>query len=109
MKYIDRTKLSNLLKKNKSITLAFTYVAMLADIFVLGQSQDIRLFGILIIYVFSIRFYKLKSRGTFLLALCILGIMFGLLVFTGTSDYSEKAAVWIFFLIAIGIWQKFKE
>lgn len=97
------------LKKNKSPILTIIFLGIIADILFFGPSEDIRIFTIITLYIFSIWFYKLKSSLTFRFALFVLALMFLLLLFTSTSGNTEKAAVWLFFLIAIGIFQQLKE
>lgn len=103
------TLLSVFFKKNESSILTIMFLSIVADIFFPGASNDIRIFSITTIYIASIWFYKIKSRATFIFALFILAIMFILLLFTSTSANTEKAAVWLFFLIAIGIFQQMRE
>lgn len=103
------TTIAVFLRKNRQSILPIIVLTIAGDILLFGESSDIRLFPIISLYLFAIWFYKLKSRITFRLALFILAIMFVLLIFTSTSANTEKAAVWLFFLIAIGIVQKLRE
>lgn len=97
------------LKDNKPVVLSVIFLGILADpVFITGNS-DIRIFGILGLYIVAVFFYKLKSRLTFLFGLALLGIMYIEFLFTGTSPATEKAAVWIYLLLAIGIVQKLRE
>lgn len=96
-------------KNNKPVVLSVIFLGILIDILFIKGSSDIRMFGILGIYVISIFFYKLKSRLTFLFSLILLGVMFAGFILAGTSENTEKAAVWLFFLLLIGIIQQWKE
>ena len=97
------------LKNNKPVVLTLIVLLIPIDIFFINNSSDLRIFGILGIYIISVFFYKLKSRLTFLLSLILLGVMSFNFILTGTSESTEKAAVWIFFLLLIGIIQQFRE
>ena len=98
-----------ILRKNKPVVLTVIFLAILADIFFIRGNSDIRIFGILGVYIISVFFYKLKSRLTFLFSLALLGIMFIEFLFTRTSESTEKAAVWLYLFLAIGIIQKLRE
>ncbi len=98
-----------LLKKNEPVVLTIIFLGILADIFLISGSSDPKIFGILGLYVISIRLYKLRSRLTFIVSLLLLGIMFVEYVFSGPSANTEKAAVWLVFFIAIGIIQQWRE
>lgn len=97
------------LKKNKPVVLTLIFLAIIADIIFISGSSDLRIFGILGLYVAAISFYKLKSRLTFLLSLVLLGVMFVEFLFTRTSESTEKAAVWLVLFLFIGIIQQWRE
>ena len=97
------------LKRNKPVVLTVIFLGILSDIFLLFGSSDTRIFGILGLYVISILLYKLKSRLTFTVSLFLLGIMFFEFLFFGPSANTEKAAVWLFFFLGIGIIQGWRE
>ena len=97
------------LKDNKPVVLSVIFLGILADpIFITGNS-DLRIFGILGLYITAVFFYKLKSRLTFLFGLVLLAIMYIEFLFTGASPATEKAAVWLFFFLLLGIIQQWKE
>lgn len=102
-------RLSSLLRENKEVILTFILLTILADIFLMGASSDFRIFGILGLYIASILFYRLGSRLTFSFSLVLLGGMFVSFIFTGASESTEKAAVWLFFFLLTGIIQQLKE
>lgn len=104
-----RTKINSFLEQYKSPILTIILSGIIGDILFLGQSQDLRIFSLIVIYILAIRFYKLKSRFTFSFALFVVIIIFIELILTSTSPTTEKAAIWLFFLIAIGIFQQIKE
>lgn len=98
-----------LLLKNKEVVLTIISLIVIADIFLIKESSDIRIFAILAVYIASILFYRLKSKFTFLLCFLILASMYVEFVISGTSEGTEKAAVWLFFFLAIGIIQNLRE
>ena len=98
-----------LLKKNKSVVLSVILLGILADIFFVSGSSDLRIFSIITFYVISIWLYRLKSRITFLLCLMLLGLMFIEFLLSGASERTEKAAVWLVLFLAIGIIQQWRE
>lgn len=106
-KYFSR--LPSLLWENKKIILTFILLTIPADIFLIKGSSDFRIFGILGFYIAGILFYRLGSRLTFSFALVLLGGMFFSFIFTGTSESTEKAAVWLFLFLLTGIIQQLKE
>ena len=97
------------LKRNKPVVLTVIFLGILADVFLISGSSDARIFGILLLYVISIRLYKLRSRITFIVSLFLLGIMFVEFLLFGSSANTEKAAVWLVFFIASGIVQQWNE
>ena len=101
--------LLNIAFQNKPVFLTIIVLAVLADILLIPQSSDIRIFLILGLYGISIMLYKLTGRYTFLFCLVLLGIMYIEFLFTGTSQATEKAAVWLYLFLAIGIVQKLRE
>lgn len=96
-------------KNNKPVVLSVIFLGILADILFIRGNSDFRIFGILGLYVAASSFYKLKSRLTFLLGLVLLGVMFAEFIFTGTSESTEKAAVWLVFFLLVGIIQQWRE
>ena len=98
-----------ILRENKPVVITLIFLAIFADIVFIKGNSDIRIFGILGIYVAAASFYKLKGRLTFLFGLALLGIMFIEFLFTQTSPATEKAAVWLYLFLAIGIVQKLRE
>lgn len=98
-----------LLKNNKPAILSVIFLSIISDIVFIKENSDLIIFGILGLYIGAILFYKLKSRLTFILALFLLGVMYIKFIFSGTSESTEKAAVWLFFFLLIGIAQAWKE
>ncbi len=97
------------LKENKITVLTVILLAIISDIIFFQQRSDFIIFGILGVYAIAIWMYGLKSRLAFQFCLLLLSIMFIEFIFAGTSLQTEKAAVWLFLFIAIGIIQQIRE
>lgn len=93
----------------KQVVLTLIVLLIGTDVLFLKGSSDIRIFGILGIYVSVILIYKLSSNFTFFMGLISLSLMYILFLITGTSPSTEKAAVWLFFFLGIGMIQRLKE
>lgn len=102
-------KISSFLKENKKTVLTLFVVAIFGDILFLNKSSDLIIFGILILSVFFIKIFELKSKLTFLLCLALLTTMFFNYLFTGTSASTEKAAVWLVLFLIVGVIQQWRE
>lgn len=100
-----KNKLSYL-KNYKSSMLTVIVLAIISDIFFSNFESDIFIFGTLGLYLFSINFYKLKAKTTFIICFFILTAFSILFIFTNTSDSTEKAAVWLFLFLFTGIIQE---
>ncbi|RJQ38249.1 hypothetical protein C4559_02130 [Candidatus Microgenomates bacterium] len=94
-------------QKMSALTLLFSLV-IVDTIFVEGSS-DLIIFGLLGIYIVGIYLYKLKSKTSLLFSLVLLVITYISFLLSGPSLRTEKAAVWVFFFLLIGITQQFKE
>lgn len=101
--------LLNPLRQYKQVVLTIVFLGICADILFLKESSDFRIFALLGIYIASIVIYRLSSRFTFILSLFVLVIMYIEFLLTGTSENTEKAAVWLFFLMGTGAVQQFRE
>lgn len=97
------------LRENKPVALTAIWMVIIGDIIFSPEKSDLVIFGILGSYVITILFYKKKSKSTFSFCFFILGLLFIEFVFTGASQYTEKAAVWLFLFMAIGILQELLE
>ena len=102
-------KTTDFLKKNKRIILSLISISIFVDIFLIKTSSDIIIFSILLLYGIFTKISQIKSKRTFLLCLAILTAMFINYLFTGPSIPTEKAAVWLFLFLALGIFQQWRE
>lgn len=89
---------------------------ILGDIFLFTVSSDVRLFGILILYIIFVKILKIKSSATFSLSLILLLFAYIQFIFSDPVIYAtpgvpiaEKTAVWVFLLFVAGIIQKYRE
>ncbi len=103
------TSLVRVLRQNKQVVLTSILLGVLGDILLIKDDSDLRIFGLLGLYFASILFYKIKSRFTFAICLIILAVMYIAFILSGTSEQTEKAAVWLFFFMLIGIIQQLRE
>jgi hypothetical protein len=93
----------------KEITLTIMVISILIDILFLKNPSDIRFFGWILIYIFLIAVYALKSSFTFALVLILLVIMYGSFLISGTSVYTERTAVWFVLIFVVALFQKWRE
>ncbi len=94
----------------------FILSLILGDVFLFTESSDLRIFGILILYVFFVKTLKLKSNVTFALSFILLIFAYIQFLFsnpvvfiTPGAPNAEKTAVWTFLFMVIGIIQKWRE
>lgn len=96
----------------------FILLLILGDIFFFTLSSDIRIFGILLTYVIFIKLLKLRSNSAFIFSLILLLLAYTSFIFSDVTyfanpgpniPFSEKAAVWTFLLMVVGIVQKWRE
>lgn len=93
----------------KPIFLTIVPLIVIGDIVVIPNSSDIIIFSTLFFYIVCISLFRLKSRMTFFLALGILIIMYIEYLISGPSTNAEKAAVWLFVFLTVGILQQWRE
>ncbi len=101
--------LKNFLQRFQEVILTILILMVVGDIVFLKTQSDLVLFGVLGIYIGCILFYRLKSAATFRFGLFVLGLMSLAFIVSGTSVITERAAVWLFFLLLTGILQQIKE
>lgn len=99
-------KISTFLSKYKKIIFLILILGIFYDSFFILVSYDLITFGILIFYGILVKLLNVKSKSTFLLCLLLLVVMFGSYLYSGTSIATEKAAVWLFLFMAMGVFQE---
>jgi hypothetical protein len=91
---------------------------ILSDVFLFLESSDIRIIGIVCIYILCIKVAKLTSIMTFLVSLVLLLIAFILFIFSDVGVFinpgilpvpAERMAVWTFLFIVVGILQQWTD
>lgn len=97
------------LQENKKTVLTLFFLGILEDVFFQLTSSDLLTFSALLLYIFFIKLYKLKSSFTFLLCLVLLLVVSIDYVFTSASVSTEKAAVWFVLVFIVGVVQQWKE
>jgi hypothetical protein len=105
----DLHKLITILRKNKNTFLIIFFLIIAGDSMLSEKKSDIITFSLIGVYVAGIWLYKLKSKIAYILCLCLLIIMFVQYLFTGTSEQTEKTAVWLYLFLTIGVVQQFRE
>lgn len=97
------------LKANNNVVISLLSFMVLVDIFMIPEMSDVRTYGILFLYAIDTWVIGRKSKTTFIGCLALLLLMYVLYLFTGTSEQTEKVAVWLFLLFFIGVVQIWKE
>lgn len=115
----SQSHMSEILKyvsDNRLLYLLPILVLILVDVFFYTISSDIRIFGILIIFRYVVKRFKLTSTTTFLFALVLLLLTYLEYVFSDPAVYNqpvvpipEKLAVWLYLFLVIGVIQKWME
>lgn len=108
-KFVFIKNLVSLLRNHKKIIFTLIIFGIFLDVFFFKINSDIRLFGILGLYLISILLFKLTSKITFLICLFILFAMYVGFLFSGASVITEKIAVWFVLFLTVGIIQQWNE
>lgn len=98
-----------IVKYHGKIVSVLIVFGIISDVFLLKGTSDLRLFGVLGLYIINIWVFKLKSKITFLLCLFLLIAMYISFLISGTSDITEKIAVWFVLFLTVGIIQQWNE
>lgn len=110
------TRVVGFAKKNKLFHLMPVLIFILGDVLLFPASSDVRIFGILFLFVCLIKLFKLTSSTTFLFSLILLVISYVLFISTDPLLYykpvvpaAERFSVWLYLFLVIGVIQKWKE
>lgn len=109
LEYKNIQKVINAIKENKRIVLYIIVSTISIDIFFIKTSSDFVTFGTLLLYGISAKIYHFRSKLTFLLCLGLLATMYVSFLFSGPTIPTEKAAVWLFLFLIVGIYQGWRE
>lgn len=96
-------------KQYHSFLLAFFAVGVMSDLFLFKTNFDLRLFILIGLWLFIVKVYRLKSDSTFKLALVFLILLFIFFIFDYESFTTERIAVWIYLILAVGVIQQLFE
>ena len=94
---------------NNNVVISLLSFMVLVDIFMIPRMSDVRTYGTLFLYAIDTWVIERKSKTTFIGCLALLLLMYVLYLFTGTSEQTEKVAVWLFLLLLIGVVQIWNE
>lgn len=97
------------LQKQKPAALTLLFSAIIVDTVLISSSSDFIIFGLLGLYVAGIKIYNLNSRTSLIFCFVLLAVMHISFLISGSSQRTEKAAVWLFFFFLISIVQQFRE
>lgn len=106
MKQLLIRKLSPL-KPYKSVLLTAVFFLAIGDTVIIESKSDLVIFGVLGLYTFSLLFYKISSKASLFFCFAFVIILFFEFIFTGDSVHAEKAAVWLFLFMVIGVLHEF--
>lgn len=84
-------------------------IGILIDFLNYQDNSDMRLFFLLTLGILVSRVLRLKSDATFKLAIFFLVLLFVFFIFSRASGITERIAVWLYFILIIGIVQQFFE
>ena len=94
---------------NNNVIMSVLAFMILVDIFMMPGASDVRTYGTLFLYAIDTWTIGRKSKTTFIGCLALLFLMYVLYLLTGTSEQTEKAAVWLFHWFLIGVVQIWNE
>ena len=88
------------------------------DVLFFEKSSDFRTFPILLLYIFMIYRFKIRSTGTFIICFILFIVMYIHFIISSPQSYEaqypkvplgEKLAVWIYIFLIVGVIQKWRE
>lgn len=90
------------------ILIVIFVVGVLLDIFV-NSNSDMNLLLLCVLWVLVVKLFKFNSAITFKVTLIFLALLFFLFIVASDQKPIERVATWIFFFLALGIVQQFRE
>jgi len=100
-KYLQRVL--PLLKEYKHAVIAIILIAMIGDIAVIGSKSDVIPFAILGLLIIFFKFYGFSSKMFFILCFIPVVIIFLGFIINPFSVMLDKASIWLFLLMGLGI------
>lgn len=95
-----------LLRKYKEITLGLLLVGSFFDILFSAYLSDILFFSLLLLFVFLIKVYQLKTRDVLAFTLIYFVILFIFFIAERDNYHTDRVVTWIFFLLFIYMFQE---
>lgn len=99
-------KISNFLNKYRFLILTCCGIAILFDIFFLRFTSDFLIFFLTALWVLVVKLYKFEGRVSVAVALGFLILCPILLIFKKEA-IAEKAAIWTYMFLVVGVIQLF--
>jgi len=105
-------------RKLRSLKYIPILLLIFVDVLFFEKSSDYRTFPILLLYIFMIYRFKIRSAGTFIICLILFAVMYIHFILSSPQAYEaqypqiplgEKLAVWLYLFLVIGVVQKFRE
>lgn len=100
-------RILSFLKEYKQAIVALILVAIIADILFITFKSDPITFTILGLSIVFFKFYKFSNKSIFALCFIPIVIIFFGFIIDPTSLVIEKASIWLFLLMGVGILQEF--
>lgn len=97
------------LRKNRRLIIVVFTLFIIFDSVIISTRTDITLFSFLALYVLGISLLKITSKATFFISLFCAVIMSLAYIVSGTSVITEKASVWLYLFLIVGIVQLWRE
>jgi hypothetical protein len=91
------------------IVLGMYIVGVLVDLFVFEDPSDIRYLLLVVVWLVGTKMYRYSSRMTFMVCLGLVGVMFVFFVGDPESKIAERAAVWLYLMMLVGLLQQVWE
>lgn len=101
-------KIKSLLKKCKFWMLALVGIGVLSNVFISTQNTDLMILSLTFLWILSAWLYNFEGRVSIAVALAFLAMCPFLLILKKEST-AEKAAVWAYIFLSVGVAQQFIE
>jgi len=101
-------KISNFLNKYRFLILIFCGVGILFDIFFLKLTSDFLIFFLTGLWILTVKLYKFEGRVSVGVALGFL-VLCPFLLILKKEAIAEKAAIWAYMFLVVGIIQMLIE
>jgi hypothetical protein len=103
-------------RRQTVVSLVFILFLICCDVFLFPISSDVRIFGILAIFLYFMKRFAYNSSTTFLFSLVLFALTYIQYILTDPALYhvpivptAERTAVWLYLFLVIGVVQKWRE